>query len=283
VLNWPRLSVLQWCLAGSVAVHAALLGFRFVDPAGFDKIFKDTGLEVILVNTKTNDNNQDAKAIAQTSLVGGGEANKGRASSPLQADLQDASGDATEDVQQRLEQMQSTQNMLLGQLRNALSKAAAAQKAETDPPDSEQQKTRQRLKQFAEIEKQVVQENERPKKRVVSPSTVGKVHALYYQNYKSKVEALGTRNFPSLAGQKLYGDLTMSVSLDRSGSVIEAQVLESTGNSRLDKMAIAIVQNGAPYGAFTEPMLKKFQILVVVSRFSFTRDNQLQTTVSSQQ
>lgn len=281
-MNWPRLSVLQMCLAGSVAVHAALLGFRFVDPEGFDKVFRDAGMEVILVNTKTNDNNPDAKAIAQTSLVGGGDATKGRASSPLLAELQDLNGDGTEDLQQRLDQMQRTQDMLLGQLRNSLSKAAEAQKVETDSRENEQQKTRLRLKQFAEIEKQVVQENERPKKRVVSPSTVGKVHALYFQSYKSKVETLGTRNFPSLAGQKLYGDLTMSVSLDRSGAVIEAQVLESTGNSRLDKMAVAIVQNGAPYGAFSEAMLKKFQILVIVSRFSFTRDNQLQTTVSSQ-
>lgn len=285
-MKWPiqyRLSVMQASLLGSVAVHLVLLAVRFVDPQGFDKMFRDTGLEVILVNSQgAEPPDAHAKAIAQHSLAGGGDAAAGRATSPLQSDTQDSQGDATEDLHQRLEQMQSRQTFLLSQLRDTMSKMMPTPDAtNTANPSttSVDEKARQRLKQLAEIEKRVKQENERPKKRFVSPSTMGKVHALYYHGFKRKVEELGTRNFPSAGGQKLYGELTMSVSINQHGEVIEAKVLSSTGNARLDKMAQAIVYSGAPYGQFTEEMRKKFQILVIVSRFSFTHDNNLQTTV----
>jgi protein TonB len=285
-VKWPfqyRPSVLQACLLGSVALHLALLTVRFVDPESFDRMFKDAGLEVILVNAKGADTpDARAKAIAQHTLAGGGDAQSGRASSPLQADTQDNQGDATEDLHQRLEQMQNKQTVLLAQLRDNMAKMMQQPSPSyqaVGPSASVQEKARQRLKQLAEIEKRVIEENERPKKRFVSPSTMGKVHAIYYHSFKRKVEDLGTRNFPSAGGQKLYGDLTMSVSINQAGQVIETKVLASTGNPRLDKMAQAIVNSGAPYGEFTEAMSKKFQILVIVSRFSFSHDEGLQTTV----
>ena len=54
-MNFKDLSTLQIALGVSVVVHAALLTVRFVDPESFNKVFSDTPLEVILVNTKTNE------------------------------------------------------------------------------------------------------------------------------------------------------------------------------------------------------------------------------------
>ena len=53
-----------------------LLTVRFVDPEGFNRVFQDTPLEVVLVNAKTNERAVEAQAIAQASLAGGGEAEK---------------------------------------------------------------------------------------------------------------------------------------------------------------------------------------------------------------
>jgi protein TonB len=52
-VNFRSFSTLQIALGVSVAVHAVLLTVRFVDPEGFNRIFQDTPLEVILVNAKT--------------------------------------------------------------------------------------------------------------------------------------------------------------------------------------------------------------------------------------
>ncbi|HEV8312219.1 MAG TPA: energy transducer TonB, partial [Burkholderiaceae bacterium] len=80
---WRKLSSLQIALLVSFGVHAALLTVRFVDPEGFERVFQDTPLEVILVNARSNERPTKAQAIAQASLAGGGEAEKGRATSPL--------------------------------------------------------------------------------------------------------------------------------------------------------------------------------------------------------
>src|SRR5690606_29419096 len=74
-----QLSTLQVALAVSVAVHAALLTVRFVNPEGFNRVFQDTPLEVILVNARSDERPEKATAIAQASLAGGGDVERGRA------------------------------------------------------------------------------------------------------------------------------------------------------------------------------------------------------------
>ena len=49
---FPSLSTLQLALSASVLLHAVVLSVRFVDPEGFNRVFQDTPLEVILVNAK---------------------------------------------------------------------------------------------------------------------------------------------------------------------------------------------------------------------------------------
>lgn len=61
---------LQWALALSVALHAALLTVRFVHPEAFQRIFQDTPLEVILVNARSDERPDKAQAIAQHALAG---------------------------------------------------------------------------------------------------------------------------------------------------------------------------------------------------------------------
>ena len=74
---------MHWALLASAALHGALLTVRFVDPERFNRAFRDTPLEVILVNSRSNEAPTQAQAIAQANLAGGGEAAKGRATSPL--------------------------------------------------------------------------------------------------------------------------------------------------------------------------------------------------------
>ena len=100
-MNLRQFSTLQIALGISLAVHAVLLTVRFVDPEGFNRVFQDTPLEVILVNAKTNEKVDKAHAIAQTTLAGGGDAAKGRATSPLPPSALTSLGDASEDAQKQ--------------------------------------------------------------------------------------------------------------------------------------------------------------------------------------
>ena len=78
-MAWRGLTTFQWALLVWVGLHAALLTLRFVDPVSFNRVFQDTPLEVILVNARSTETPTKAQAIAQASLAGGGEADKGRA------------------------------------------------------------------------------------------------------------------------------------------------------------------------------------------------------------
>ena len=69
-----QLSTLQLALIVSIGVHAGLLTVRIVDPEGFNRIFQDTPLEVILVNSRSGEAPEKAQAIAQANLAGGGDA-----------------------------------------------------------------------------------------------------------------------------------------------------------------------------------------------------------------
>ena len=278
------LSTLQLALLVSAGVHGAFLAVRIVDPEGFNRVFQDTPLEVILVNSRSGEPPEKAQAIAQASLAGGGDASAGRATSPLPPSALVEMGDANEEARKRIEQLQETQQQLLAQIRRelALLPAPDPQREQGTPQERAQEERRRQLVQLlAEIEKRVNEENLRPKKRYISPATREEVYALYYDALRRKIEQRGTRNFPENQGRKLYGELTMNVTVDAEGRVVETEVVRASSSKQLDRRAVAIVRSAAPYGPFTAAMRQKADQLVITSRFRFTRDDALETTLSA--
>jgi len=49
----------------------------------------------------------------------------------------------------------------------------------------------------------------------------------------------------------------------------------------LDRRAVAIVRNAAPFGNFSSAMRQQADQIIVTSRFRFTRDEGLATTLST--
>jgi periplasmic protein TonB len=283
-VNLRSFSTLQIALGISVAVHAVLLTFRFVDPEGFNRVFQDTPLEVILVNAKTNEKPEQAKAIAQFSMAGGGDAQKGRATSPLPPSALTETGDAAEEAQRRVEALHEQQTLMLAQIKKML---AAMPLPDPKTPgnqaeaDAREEKRRQLLRLLAEIERRINEENARPKKRYISPATREEVYAVYYDQLRRKIEDRGTASFPEQAGKKLYGELTMIVTVNHDGRIIDTQVVETSGNLTLDRRAQTIARSAGPFSKFNDAMRRQADQIVVVSRFKFTREETLQTDLTS--
>lgn len=284
IVNLKSLGTLEIALGLSMAVHAALLTVRFIAPEGFDRVFQDTPLEVVLVNARSTEKVERAQAIAQASLAGGGEAESGRATSPLPPSALTTVGDADDDAQKRIEAMQEQQMLMLAYLKKTL--------AAMPPPDPQQlsanaevaareEKRRHLQKLLAEIERRINEENARPKKRYISPSTREEVYAVYYDGLRRRIEERGTHNFPMAAGRKLYGELTMIVTVNHDGKVLDTEVVETSGNLTLDRRAATIARAAGPFGRFSEAMRQKADQIVVVSRFKFTRDDLLETRLTS--
>jgi len=281
---FKRLSSLQIALLVSVAVHAALLTVRFVNPEGFNRVFQDTPLEVILVNSRSGEAPAKAQAIAQANLAGGGEAARGRATSPLPPSAVIEIGNASEDSRRQIDQLQETQQQLLAQLRRELALLPQPDpKRDAGTPDAsaQEEQRRQLVRMLAEIEKRINEENARPKKRYISPATREEIYAQYYDQLRHKIEDRGTRNFPEQNGRKLYGELTMNVTIDTEGRVVETEIVRASASPVLDRRALAIVRAAAPFGPFTSAMRSKADQLVITSRFRFTREDGLETSLSA--
>ena len=280
----PALSTLQLALGISVAVHAALLTVRFVDPEAFNRVFKDTPLEVVLVNARSEERPELAQAIAQARLAGGGEAARGRATSPLPPSSELRVAEQMEDEERRIEALKEQQNRMLAQIRQQLAAYPLNDPLAAQAPQELDERERKRqalVKILAEIEKRINEENARPKKRYISPATREEVYALYYDALRRKIEERGTRDFPEVNGRKLYGELTMNVTVDAVGRVVDAEVVRSSGTRQLDTRAIAIVHAAAPFGPFSAAMRAQADQIVVTSRFRFTRDDGLETSLSA--
>jgi len=279
-----QLSTLQLALGVSVAVHAALLTVRFVDPENFNRVFQDTPLEVILVNAKSDERPEKAMAIAQASLAGGGDREKGRATSPLPPNAMARVGDTPEEDERMIEALKEQQKQILAQVRKQLANMPPPDLQAVNPSQEAVERERKRralVKILAEIEKRINEENARPRKRYISPATREEVYAIYYDELRRKIEDRGTTNFPEAAGRKLYGELTMVITVNHTGTVLATEVVQTSGNTTLDRRAQAIVR-GLGFGRFNEAMRQRADQIVVVSRFRFTRDATLQTQMSSQ-
>jgi len=279
-----RLTALHWALIVSAGVHGALLSIRFIDPEGFNRFFHDTPLEVILVNARSNEAPERAQAIAQANLAGGGQAERGRATSPLPPAPELRIGDAAETSRRQVDQLQQEQQQLLAALRRELAMLPAPDPRRDDGNPRErqlQERQRQLLRHLAEIEKRINDENARPKKRYISPATREAVYAIYYDKLRRRIEERGTRDFPEANGRKIYGELTMNVTIDAAGRVVEAEIVRPSASRALDQRAVAIVHAAAPYGPFSEAMRQQADQIVVTSRFRFTREDALEATMSA--
>ena len=282
--NLRTFSTLQLALGLSFVLHAVPLTIRFVDPESFNRVFQDTPLEVILVNANTQERPVKAQAIAQSSMAGGGEADAGRATTFLPASELTALGDATIDTNRKMDTMQEQQMLLLAQLKKqlALLPIPDVNNPSSNPEiQAQEEKRRQLSKLLGEIERRITQENERPKKRYISPATREEVYAVYYDQLRQKIEAKGTVNFPEAAGKKLYGTLTMILTVNHDGRILASEIVQGSGNLTLDRRAQAIANSAGPFGAFNAAMRRKADQIVLVSRFKFTRDEVLETKLTN--
>ena len=272
---------LLWTLGVSLGLHLAVLTLRFAAPETFNRVFEDTPLEVVLVNARSNERPTEAKALAQVSLAGGGNVTEVRmSSSPLPAAVTTEPGTDIGEMQRKIEALKVQQMRLLTQLKAELadlSRDDSADKSNTPEQQARQERKQQLSRLLAQIERRVEQSQGAPRKRYISPATKETVYALYYDKLRRTIETQGTLNFPQVRGEKLYGKLTMVITVNSQGELLETEVASSSRNPLLDERALAIVRSSGPFEPFGAKMRRQADQIVVVSRFMFSRDDTLST------
>ena len=285
VTYWRSASLLHKALLVSLLIHGVVLSIRFTQAQSPSQDRKDDPvlLDVVLVNTTNpsplNKANK-AKTIAQTSLDGAGFADTGRATSPLP--FANAPSDLEieqQEAQRALQSMRLQQNHYVAQIKKQL--ATLTLQTDNIPPETngpDQVVLIKRLQgQLAAIENRIAIDNARPRKYFASPAVKEAAYAHYVDFMRRAIEHKGTQHFPQDNGAKMYGELTMLLTINHQGRLIAATVVNSSGNKALDRRAQAIARSAGPFGVFTAAMRKSADQLELVSRFRFTRDDTVQT------
>lgn len=277
-----------WIAVGvSPAFHALLLALHFQFP-DTSKAFREKAMDIILVNAKSAHKPADAQALAQSSLDGGGNTDENRrAKTPLPPTHQQTEGDAIQQMQRRVQELETAQQKLLTQAKSLRNVAAANTATEQPSPVpslsgldlAESARAMARLE--GEIAKTADEYSKRPRKKFVGARTEEYALAAYLDAWKQKIERVGTLNYPEEARGKLYGAVVIFVELSaEDGSLYNAEISKSSGHKVLDQAALRILRMSAPFGAIPKQGLGGATVLSFARTWYFTQGDSLNTAVA---
>ena len=272
---------LELAIAISLALHALLLTlhFKFPDAAS---AMREKAMDIVLVNSKSAKKPREAQALAQANLDGGGNTDENRrARTPLPPTLQQTTGADMEQMQRRVRDLEARQQTLLTQAKSLRSAAPAENASEQPAPVptlsgsdlAESARAMARLE--GEISKSVDEYNKRPRKKYLGARAEEYRFAQYIEDWRQKIERVGTLNYPEAARGKLYGSLILTVSINADGQVSRIDINKSSGHKVLDDSARRIVQMASPYAVFPPDIRRDTDVLEITRTWHFTQGDQL--------
>jgi periplasmic protein TonB len=290
-LTWPTFTgttaryALEWGVGLSLTVHAILLSIHFVMPDASHFKRHDKGLEVVLVNSRHAQRPDQAELLAQSNLdAGGNTETPSRPATPLPPQEHSRVGDGLVEAQRRSDQAQAPQVQALTAPKSKASIAVDPQQvAPTETPrqvsgydllDSSAAVARIE----AQIDKDLVDYASRPRKKFIGARTQEYRFAQYVEDWRQKIERVGTLNYPDAARGRFYGSLLLSVTIRADGTVQSIDIHRSSGVKVLDDAARRIVQLAAPYSAFPPDIRKDTDVIEITRTWTFTNADMLQTS-----
>ena len=276
-------ATMQVAIIASIAIHAFAIvgvGFKLIKGSGWDE--PHNVMDVVLVNSKSAQRPDKADTLAQANLEGGGNTDeKVRAKSPFPAvDPRNPSPELRA-AEARMKQLEAEAKELMVAMK---SKAAVtqAQVAPATPArsDAEARDLIDKSLEIQRLEAQIAREHQayqqRPKRKFIGARTQEYRFAKYVDDFRARVERIGTLNYPGEARQrKIYASLQLTVAIKADGEVESVEINRSSGYKFLDQAARRIVQLSAPFEPFPQDIRKDVDILHITRTWTFTRADQV--------
>lgn len=265
----------------ATAIHGmVILGLSFgVDLQASPKV--PPSLDVILVQTQSEQAPEDTERLAQANQQASGSADEGTPSSPFTSlNPRGNSGAAPVAMHAASPQRPDTpqvQTITARQADKTVSKAPDTQVEEPEKPLTGQELVDRSL-QIARLSAEISEREERYAKRprihyVDAVGAKSVLEASYIEAWVDRVERLGTLNYPDEAvRRRLDGRLILNVLINRDGKVLRAEVAQSSGHQVLDDAALRIVELASPFAEFPVEMRKSYDQLMITRTWVFRSD-----------
>ncbi len=264
---------LYWAVSLSILAHITVLAWNIsTEPSGQPL---PSELEVIMVNAQTDSAPALARLFAQTNVDGGGDAPKGYSASQL------VHGGVSPDnlmlealVKKRL-QLEAQQQELLTLLkeRHAVLEGRPNEHflkdTDLNGSDQDDQEAIMRNNRIAVLTQQIEQYSERPRKHFDAPSTRQTTYAPYIDQWRRRVEQIGTQHYPKGVGDKVYGTVQATITIRADGSIANLEINRPSDKALLNQAVRRIAQLAAPFATFPQDMAGQIDELVLTRTWHF--------------
>jgi protein TonB len=136
-------------------------------------------------------------------------------------------------------------------------------------PDQDDQEAILRNNRIAVLTHQIEQYSERPRKHFEAPSARQMQFAPYIDQWRLRVEQIGTQHYPKGVGDKVYGSVQATLTIRADGSVADIQINRPSDKALLNQAVRRIAQLAAPFAAFPLDMASQIDQLVLTRTWHF--------------
>lgn len=280
-------ALLAGAFALSLALHALVLATGFVMPDRPSPRERDRGLEVVLVNARHARAPEKPQVLAQANVDAGGNSEQDlRAKSPLPPQDARREGDALAEMRKRTTPQAAARPTVLTAPKSTAS-------IPPTPPQPEQASNEPRASGLdlldsaaavarleAEIDRKLEEYAKRPRKKFIGARAKEYRFAQYVEDWRQKIERVGTLNYPDAARGRLYGSLLLLVAIRADGSVERVEIQRSSGEKVLDDAARRIVELAGPFSPFPSDIRVDTDIVEITRTWTFTSSDKLTATGS---
>ena len=269
----------------SACVHAIIIlgvGFTY-----FEELNSEPALEVTMAQYRSEIAPEDADFLAQENQIGSGVLDQAAApSTPFESDFNADNINEVLPVPKAPNIVNELQQQDTAVITALQGDDGIAQQRELLEPEDEQPVADEvapdelslaiaSLQAQLDLKRQTY--TRRPRKYTISSASTKKSHdALYLDNWRRRIEAVGNINYPDEARRmQMYGNVRMLVALQPTGRINEVRILQSSGHTVLDQAALNIVNLAAPFEPFPDELRTEADILEIIRTFRFHEGNSL--------
>jgi outer membrane biosynthesis protein TonB len=107
-------------------------------------------------------------------------------------------------------------------------------------------------------------------KKLEANSLVSTEEAMYLNLWQRDIESTGNELISSKNIDYSASRVQIMSTIDAFGNLIKSEILISSGNPDVDKMALDILEEAAPFASFDPKMLNEYSILEIIRDWNFS-------------
>ena len=107
-------------------------------------------------------------------------------------------------------------------------------------------------------------------KKLEANSLVSTEEAMYLNLWQRDIESTGDELITSKNIDYSDSRVQIMATIDSFGNLIKSEILISSGNPNVDRMAIDILEEAAPFAPFDPKMLNEYSILEIIRDWNFS-------------